>query len=160
MTKSKITKTVYRGVCVILIGLVSLSLPSCGSSTDDVGSVWGLLNDWVGITWELESYGTIGQETALIAGTEITIRFERDDELSGFSGCNTYHADYGANEDGDMAIRNINGTLQHCGTPEGVDGQEADYLYILSIVAHYEIDSDGLHLYYDNKQSALHYTVK
>lgn len=160
MTKSNITKTVFRGVCVILIGLVSLSLTSCGSSTDDVGSVWGLLNDWVGITWELESYGTIGQEQALIAGTEITIRFERDDELGGFSGCNAYSADYGANEDGDIAIRNIDATSQYCGTPEGVDSQETDYLYILSIVAHYEIDSDGLHLYYDNKQSALHYTVK
>lgn len=142
------------------IFLISLCLTSCGSDTDDVGSLWGLLNDLVGITWELESYGAIGQEQALIAGTEITIRFERDDQLGGYAGCNSYGAGYRADDDGNMAISDISATNRYCGTPEGVDPQENDYLYLLSIVANYEIDSDGLHLFYDNKQSALHYTIK
>ncbi len=157
MLRSK-TKTGFIGKGIFLISLVCLTLTSC--SSDDVGKIWGKLNELVGISWELKSYGRLGEEQALIAGSEITIEFESDNQLNGFSGCNTYFGGYNADDDGNMTISDTGSTTKYCGTPEGVDKQEADYLYLLSVVANYEINSDGLHLFYDNKQSALHFKIK
>ena len=105
------------------------------------------------------SYGTGGDENTILPDSEITIRFNADNTVQGFGGCNNYDGFYATQSEGSLTIGKLATTLKYCGVSEGVDNQESDYFYILSIVSAYRIESDRLSLFYNNSQSSLTFVI-
>jgi len=111
-------------------------------------------------TWILQSFGKIGEEPPLILDTEITIQFNEENRVEGFSGCNQYFGQYRAKDDGTLSFRDLAMTEMACLRPEGVMIIEQRYLDALADVSAYEVEENRLRLFYDEGQSVLNYTVK
>lgn len=106
--------------------------------------------DVVGTNWIVTAYNN-GQEAVVspIPGTEITAFFGPGNNLTGFSGCNTYSGGYEFGDNQTVTIRNLNqpvSNLQTCTEPEGIMEQEQSYLTALSSAAFYELRGDVLQL--------------
>jgi heat shock protein HslJ len=99
-----------------------------------------------GSSWLANSYNN-GKEAvvSLIDGSEITLDFAADGQLSGVSGCNNYTGGYTV--DGDkIKIGPLASTQMFCDQPEGVMDQEAQYLAALESAATYHIEGGRLEL--------------
>jgi heat shock protein HslJ len=105
-----------------------------------------------GSLWNVLAYNNgKGGVVSVIIGTEITAYFGEDGQLSGNAGCNNYSAAYEI--DGEqIKIGPAAATRMACGEPEGIMGQEAEYLAALENVSVYRFedqqrlilqDSDG-----------------
>ena len=108
-------------------------LPACsnpGSSTEPVSLA--------GSEWFLVSLGG----RPLAEGTYITLGFS-ELALQGSSGCNSYGADYRI-VGSEMQLGLMNGTLELCLDPQGVNEQEKVYLDALRRTAAYRMDGDQL----------------
>jgi heat shock protein HslJ len=75
----------------------------------------------------------MGQEP--IAGSEITLRFEKE-VLAGYAGCNWYgggpdSGEYSAKSDGSLAIGTLAVTVRLCFEPDGIMEQEVAYVSAL-----------------------------
>ena len=106
--------------------------------------------------WFLRSYGEQSHLISIIEGTEITATFNSaEGRISGSSGCNTYFAEYEA-EDSRLSIFEMAYTEMACLSPEGVMEQEQEYLYILANARSFQANdttltifcSGGLQLYF------------
>ena len=119
-------------VFVLLIASLGLAA-GCGASEEPRAA--GL----PGTRWVLTSL--VGAEP--IAGSEITLRFERA-YLAGHMGCNGYGGGpdsgrYVATRDGTLAVHPLAVTVQLCSKPEGIMEQEAAYITILQSAAGYQV---------------------
>jgi heat shock protein HslJ len=98
-----------------------------------------------GITWMAQSYNNgRGGVVSLIAGTEITARFEGG-SLSGSAGCNSYSASYSLDGSA-IAIGPAATTRMACSAPPGIMEQESAYLAALATAHRYRIDGNRLSL--------------
>ena len=116
----------------ILIMILGLMITSCsefsGTVADELeGTKWNLL--------------TI-RKSILIPDSIITIEFE-DDEVRGTSGCNTYFGEYTSKEN-KISFGVLAATEMACLNPEGIMGQEQEYLSFLSEIVAYSIEGDRL----------------
>ena len=100
-----------------------------------------------------------GKVISTIAGTEITLEFAEDGNLTGSSGCNTYNSSYEIN--GDMiTIGPIASTMMSCTEPDMIMEQEFAYLQMLETVTNYQIKGNELELVNEAKESRLNYTAQ
>ncbi len=80
--------------------------------------------------------------------TQITIKFDSDDEssgkVSGSGGCNLYFAGYSTREPGQIQIGPIGSTFRGCQDP--IIEQEAKYFRALGSVQNYEVGDSTLSL--------------
>jgi heat shock protein HslJ len=93
-----------------------------------------------GSLWNVLMYNN-GQEAvvSVIIGTEITVYFGEDGQLTGNAGCNNYSAAYEI--DGDqIAIGPAITSRMACGEPEGVMEQELAYLAALGMASAYQFE--------------------
>ena len=96
--------------------------------------------------WTLHSYGnTTGNLVPVKSGTEITAVFDRNGTITGFSGCNQYHANY--------TVRNLAITItppastkMFCGEA-GIMEQEINYLNDLQKAVELRTSESDLILY-------------
>ena len=97
-----------------------------------------------GTTWILDSYnGGNGAIVSVITGTEISLSLNKDNEISGSAGCNTYFGSY-ETDGAALSFGMIGATLMFCDEPKGTMEQETAYLNLLEIAAYYGITGDQL----------------
>ena len=99
-----------------------------------------------GTHWDVLYYNN-GKDamTTPLNGSEISMLFGKDGQVSGTTGCNSYTAQYQVSGD-NLTIGLAAATRMYCGSPEGVMDQEADFIAALGNVAKYAIQGDDLTL--------------
>ena len=102
------------------------------------------VNPLAGTHWNVVNFNNgKGAVTTKIEGTTITLQFDTAGQVSGNSGCNTYSASYRVSGNA-LSIEPPSGTLTVCETPEGVMGQEAQFLAALQNSATFDISGSTL----------------
>jgi heat shock protein HslJ len=81
-----------------------------------------------GTVWELrfQDYGN-NMLSPIVVGTEVTATFAAG-QMTGSTGCNTYHAAYTLGDDGAFSAPDVVSTRMSCEEPKGIMDQEAQYL--------------------------------
>ena len=115
-----------------------------------------MANPLANTEWTLTSFGPVGQETAVLDNTDITLVFAPEGQAGGSSGCNSFSAEYTA-EGTSLQMGEIISTLVAC-TDNGVADQEAAYFDALRAAIGFELTDDQLMIFYDNGQSVLNFT--
>ena len=97
-----------------------------------------------GTSWGVISYNN-GREAvvSLLTGTDISLIFGTDGQVSGNAGCNTYSGGYQAGGKA-LKVGPLARTRMFCDTPAGVMEQEQQYLAALQNAAAFEIAGDTL----------------
>lgn len=99
-----------------------------------------------GTSWDVLAYNNGKQAVvSVLADTKLTAVFGKDGRLTGFAGCNNYHAGYEAVAP-KIAIGPVASTQKACDEPPGVGEQEARYLIALETAARYRIEGSRLEL--------------
>lgn len=99
--------------------------------------------------------GPVGEETAVLANTDLTLRFAPEGQAGGSGGCNTFSAQY--ETDGtSLEMGEIISTLIAC-TESGIAAQEAAYYDALRSATEFEQSSNELMILYNNGQSVLNF---
>jgi heat shock protein HslJ len=129
--------------------------PTPLAPTPPVDAPPGIADDLVGTQWMLVSYGTLGAETPVVEGSEVTLAFQEDGQAVGFGGCNSYGGPYVA-EDGVLSFGEVVSTLVAC-LDEQVMEQEQQYFQALQTAGQYELAADRLTIYYDGGQGVLNF---
>jgi heat shock protein HslJ len=94
-------------------------------------------------TWILDRMGQPGSMHTVIAGRDVTARFDSgSSKVGGTSGCNTYSASYQINGD-KLAVNNQISTKMLC-FPNAVMQQETEYLDALQGSVSYKIEGNIL----------------
>jgi heat shock protein HslJ len=93
----------------------------------------------------------------LVPGTEITITFGDDGEVTGSAGCNTYTATYEIEAEA-IEITSPAATRMACAEPAGVMEQEQAYLALLPTAASYRLDGGSLQLLGDDGTGLVSYS--
>jgi heat shock protein HslJ len=110
-----------------------------------------------GHEWNLQGYrDSNGELVSPIPGSTIAITFDPSGDLSGRSGCNSYHGSYTV-EGEILTIRSLASTKMYCSEPEGLMAQEERYLSLLSDSTRYQILDGNLVLsYYDVRKNLVY----
>ena len=144
-------KTMYILVLVLLIASLALAA-GCGVKEEPHAA------SLVGTEWILTSL--MGEEP--IAGSEITLRFEKE-YLTGHMGCNGYgggpdSGKYAATGDGTLTVQPLAVTVQLCSEPEGIMEQEAAYIGALQSAAAYRMTDSRLEIADASGETVLVFT--
>ena len=86
-----------------------------------------------------------GGVASLLVGSEVVVRFDEDNRISGNSGCNHFHGSYKINGKS-LKIGPLAGTRKMCSTPAGIMEQETNVLNALEQTAVFSIDGESLEL--------------
>lgn len=105
--------------------------------------------------WTLTSFGPVGDETAVLPGTELTLRFAPEGQAGGSGGCNTFSAEFAA-EGNSLQMGEIVSTLIAC-TESGVAAQEEAYYDALRAATAFEQNEDQLMIFYNDGQNVLNF---
>lgn len=125
-----------------ILGILSLLIVLLGLIACSTGTGEAMLED---TRWVLESYGEPGNLKAVIADTEITAKFVSAEEtVKGSAGCNSYFGGYMLDGSQLSIPGPIGATEMYCLEPEGVMGQEMEYLAVLQSAESHEIDGNEL----------------
>jgi heat shock protein HslJ len=114
-------------------------------------------NELANTSWLLVSFGATGSDMPVLEGTTITLEFESATQLGGSGGCNSYGADYTA-QNGTISVGEVVSTLMAC-VEEGVTEQEQEYLAALSAAEEYELTADQLTIWYNGGAGVLTYVA-
>ncbi len=99
-----------------------------------------------GSDWNVTMYNN-GREAVVgvIEGTELTILFGANGELSGSAGCNQFIGGYTVSGN-TIQIGQLGSTMRFCAEPEGTMEQEQAFLAALQSAATFRIEGDNLEL--------------
>lgn len=101
-----------------------------------------------------------GGVVSLLAGTEVTTRFDESGTVSGNSGCNTFRGTYEVDGES-LKIGPLAGTRKIAAKPEGIMEQESNYLQALERVSKYRIiDGKSLELRSENGSLQAQFILK
>jgi heat shock protein HslJ len=108
-----------------------------------------------GTQWQLVSFGAVGAEVPVVAGTSLTLAFDEHGQASGQGGCNSFGGQYKA-DSRTITFTALAQTLRAC-VDDSANQQEAKYMDALGSAGRYELNGDQLTIFYDGGASALHY---
>lgn len=111
------------------------------------------VNSLSGSQWQLVSYGEADIQTPVIGDSVVTLVFGEDNQVGGFSGCNSYGGTYEVAAD-TLAVKEIVSTLMAC-MADGIMEQEQVYFTALQSVTRYETTGDMLTLEYGEGQKLI-----
>ena len=99
-----------------------------------------------GTDWNVTMYNN-GREAVVgvIEGTELTVLFGDNGELSGSAGCNQFIGSFTASGN-TIQIGQLGSTMRFCAEPEGTMEQEQAFLAALQSAATFRIEGDNLEL--------------
>lgn len=109
-----------------------------------------------GTAWNLESLGPVGSETEVMEETTLVLSFDSAQEMGGTGGCNSFGAGYTV-EDGRLVLGELVTTLIAC-DDQAVMDQELRFYEALQAAGEYELSEEELTIWYDNGESAMHFT--
>ena len=113
----------------------------------------------VGADWQLASFNNgKGGLVSSLATELITAAFGEDGTLTGFSGCNNYHASYEV-DGAAISIGPAAATRKMCAEPQNVMEDELGYLQALERAATFEIKDDKLTMYDEEGTRQLVYRI-
>ena len=118
--------------------IIDAILAATERRTEPAAPEIGLLNT----RWQLDSFGSVGATTPVIAGSTITLAFEADGQISGYSGCNSYGGSYSERGQA-LEFGEITSTLKAC-ADQAITEQEQQYLLALRSANRFTIDRDTL----------------
>ena len=108
-----------------------------------------------GSSWTVLAYNNGNQAVvSVILDTQITAEFDQDGIVSGSGGCNDYTGPY-ETEEQRISIGPVAATKQLCGSPGGIDDQEAAYVAALESAELWVIRGDILELRREDGALAL-----
>jgi len=112
-----------------------------------------------GTQWQVTAYNN-GRDavTSPLLGTDITVQFEDDNQVSGSGGCNDFFGGFTTGGDGTIAIGPLGSTRRACEEPAGVMEQEAEFLAALQSAATYTVEGNFLEMRTANDAIAVHMT--
>lgn len=129
--------------------ILTLSMSACAPEAG------GTKEPLAGTRWRLTFYGSAGAETTVIEGTELTLDFEADNEVTGSAGCNDFAAQY-VTTDASIVFSQIVSTEIFC-SEGGVMDQEEAYLEALETAGTFERTEDELRIWYGDGQRILNF---
>lgn len=144
------SKWIVTLVALVALTLVGLGVAVWASGVDDGGSL-------VDTQWTLESFGPIGEQEIVLAGTEITLHLDQENKLHGSAGCNRYMSTYEAKGD-ELSTGMIGATMMMC-PGEGVMAQEAGYLKALESASGFEIGEGHLRVFCGDGEGVLNFVA-
>ncbi len=107
------------------------------STPDSGGTTGGATGGASGLTFRVVSFGPVGAEQPVIAGSQITATFDETAlSVSGSGGCNSYSASI-TPQSGAFTVGPVASTLMACESPAGVMQQETAFLAALQGVNAY-----------------------
>ena len=111
-----------------------------------------------GTHWQVTAYNN-GRDavTSPLLGTDITVQFEDDNQVSGNAGCNDFFGSFSSG-DGQIAIGPLGATMRACPEPAGVMEQEAAFLAALESAATYRVEGNLLEMRTADDAIAVHMT--
>ncbi|HWN07854.1 MAG TPA: META domain-containing protein [Pyrinomonadaceae bacterium] len=139
---------------LFVIALIAICDPAAGMrpAPTELSSVQ---NKLLNTQWTLKSFGTVGAESPVVAGTSITLKFGADGRAGGSSGCNTFGSDYKASGD-QLSFGRIISTKRAC-TDARANQQEQRFFRALESAVRFELADDRLTIFYDGERSALNF---
>jgi heat shock protein HslJ len=116
--------------------------------------------DLAGTNWDATAFNNGNQAVVgVIEGTTLSASFDKDGNLSGNSGCNTFNGSYKVSGD-QITIGPLASTMKACSDPEGVMEQEGQFLAALQSAAKYQIEGNVLQLRTKDDALAAMFTRK
>jgi len=107
------------------------------SAPDSGGATGGATGGASGLTFRVVSFGPVGAEQPVIAGSQITATFDETAlSVNGSGGCNSYSASI-TPQSGAFTVGPIASTMMACESPAGVMQQETAFLAALQGVNAY-----------------------
>lgn len=143
-TNAAIDEVQFAGLTRALIGTLAAITPTTPSV------------DLLDTQWQLLSFGSVDDQTPVVAGSIITLTFTDDGRAGGYSGCNSYGGSYevdGAN----LTIGSVVSTRRAC-ADQAVMEQEQQYLQALALAQRFTLEDDQLQIFYDEGQRVLTFT--
>lgn len=141
----------FSSVLLVLVvigaGAMAQAQPSRNLSTDQ--------RVLTGTDWRLVSLGPAGNETNLIAGTTVTLKFGEDGRASGSTGCNMYNGAYQVRGDNINFSRLIS-TRRAC-LDQNANQQEQRFISALEGANRFRLASDRLTILSDRGRSVLNF---
>ena len=108
-----------------------------------------------GSDWRLVSIGKVGAEVSVVTGTSVTLKFGKDERVSGSGGCNSYGGSYRVEGDR-ITFSQVFSTRRACTDPNA-NRQESEYLQALGSANRFRLVGQGLSIYYDRGRSVLQF---
>lgn len=109
-----------------------------------------------GIEWRLVSIGPSGNETPLVPGTTVTLRFSEEGRASGSSGCNSYGGTYEVRGD-NLSFGRIASTRRAC-VDQRANEQESRFLSGLESATRFRLTPNRLTILSDRNRSVLNFS--
>ncbi len=135
-----------------LLALMSLSVLALGQTGRSMSTDQRVLT---GIDWQLVSLGPVGSETAVIAGTTVTLKLAEDERVSGSTGCNSYGGTYEVRGD-NITFSRIVSTRRAC-LDQNANEQEHRFLSTLETANRFRLSSNRLTILSDRGRSVLNF---
>lgn len=107
--------------------------------------------------WTLVSFGSPGAETPVITGSNVTLEFKTEGQVTGSGGCNSYSGKYLV-QDNTLSFSQINSTLMACADAQ-VTEQEQSYFQALPSAGKFELRDDRLTISSADGQSVLNFSL-
>ena len=136
--------------------LAALLLMSFAVAHAQTGS--GMTSDQrvlTGTDWRLVSLGPVGSETAVVAGTTVTLKLKEDERVSGSTGCNSYGGTYQVRGD-NITFSRIVSTRRAC-LDQNANEQEHRFLSILETANRFRLSSNRLTILSDRGRNVLNF---
>jgi heat shock protein HslJ len=122
----------------------TLTIRDAGGAMQVVATPAAAAAGLAGTAWTVVNYNNGNQAVVtLIIGSEITLNFGADGQVSGSAGCNRYTGPY-QSEGGNLKVGELASSRMMCAAPEGVMEQEAKYMAALQKAATYSIEGSTL----------------
>jgi putative lipoprotein len=130
-----------KWMTLLLVIVLTACIPNTGGEPTQPAGI-----ELEGTRWLLESIGN----TPLVAGSEVTLQFDVDNQAGGNAGCNSYGGTYTLTGD-QIEFTEIASTLMAC-VDESMMDQESAYLQALNSAQQVSVEGDRLTIRYEGGQ--------
>jgi heat shock protein HslJ len=135
---------IVPSIIISVLIIAGLFLTACTSEEPSVG-----LN---GSSWKLASYGPVGKQTPAAAGTQTSLDFGKDGQVSGKLGCNGFSGSYvviGRK----IVFASMISTMMACAEP--VMTQEGIAFQVMNGMVRFEVEGATLRIYDASRANAI-----
>lgn len=123
-----------RSLFVAMLLMMGVIVLAACSSAKPVASL-------AGTDWKLVSYGPVDSQTPAAEGTDTSLKFGTDGQVSGSLGCNSFGGEY-TQKDGQITFGPLVSTMMAC--PEPQMSQESASFAVLSGSVDFTLNGDTL----------------